>query len=272
MVDNTIDNLIYMGFSENEAKSYIALLKENPATAYEMAKKASVPTSKIYEVIGKLLEKRAILEIEDGSKTKYIPQSSDELLDTHKLDFENRLESLRTGLSGLKKDSDLSYIWNITDYDYLLNKAVRMIQSSRKAILLSIWPEEYELLKVHLKKAGKTGVKISIIHFGTAIDRAGLVFDHPIQDTLYSEKGGRGIVLVTDSEEVLIGTISLEERNLACEGAVSKNRGFVIMAEDYIKHDIYIMKIVGRFNDLLIKTFGINYAKLRDVFSDKEER
>ena len=56
------------------------------------------------------------------------------------------------------------------------------------------------------------------------------------------------------------------------DGAWSKNRGFVTLAEDYIKHDIYIMKIVRRYDEALISTFGKGYTMLRDIFSDKESR
>ena len=56
------------------------------------------------------------------------------------------------------------------------------------------------------------------------------------------------------------------------EGAWSKNLGFVTLAEDYIKHDIYIMKIIERFKDMLIARFGENYHRLRDIFKDEEEK
>ena len=58
----------------------------------------------------------------------------------------------------------------------------------------------------------------------------------------------------------------------AVEGAWSLNRGFVTLAEDYIKHDIYIMKIVERFDPELQARFGPGYEKLRDVWNDEEER
>jgi hypothetical protein len=32
------------------------------------------------------------------------------------------------------------------------------------------------------------------------------------------------------------------------------------------------MKIVNRFDSLLIDTFGAGYARLRDIFSDTEEK
>jgi hypothetical protein len=54
------------------------------------------------------------------------------------------------------------------------------------------------------------------------------------------------------------------------EGAWSRNRSFIIMAEEYIKHDIYIMKIVRRYDRLLRERFGNGYEKLRDIFKDEE--
>ncbi|HET6369969.1 MAG TPA: hypothetical protein VFG95_02160, partial [Nitrospiria bacterium] len=83
----------------------------------------------------------------------------------------------------------------------------------------------------------------------------------------YAEKGGRGLVIVVDSREVLMGNISYEGRT---EGAWSRNKGFVTVAEDYVKHDIYIAKILRRFEKEMIERFGEKFAKLRDVFYDEE--
>jgi len=52
-------------------------------------------------------------------------------------------------------------------------------------------------------------------------------------------------------------------------GAWSSNHGFVSAVEDYLKHDIYVQKIVGRFDDLLVRTYGRDYTRWRDVFSDR---
>ena len=39
IMEMAVNKLKQVGFSEYEAKAYIALLKENPLTAYEIAKK-----------------------------------------------------------------------------------------------------------------------------------------------------------------------------------------------------------------------------------------
>ena len=45
----------------------------------------------------------------------------------------------------------------------------------------------------------------------------------------------------------------------------------VTFAEEYIKHDIYMMKIAKRFDTLLKQNFGIAYDKLLDVFADDDQ-
>ena len=74
-------------------------------------------------------------------------------------------------------------------------------------------------------------------------------------------------MVVADSKEALVGTVRGE---IVAEGASSRNDGFVSMAEDYIKHDIYMMKVVSRFDPQLKARFGPQYEKLRNVFADEE--
>ncbi len=118
-----------------------------------------------------------------------------------------------------------------------------------------------------MKEALERKVQVVTVHFGPTKIRPGRVYQHPIEDTIYREKNGRGIVVVADSKEVLMGTILRYGR---VEGAWSRNRGFITVAEDYIKHDVYIMKIIMRYDRLLKERFGSRYEKLRDIFSDEE--
>ncbi len=261
------NQLIELGFSDYEAKAYISLLQKNPATAYEIAKNAAIPTSKIYEVLVKLSDKGVISEFDDNGKRRYIPMAPDEMIDSFRSRIDQTLNQLKVSLKNINQENELAYIWNIIDYQYLIDKARRMIDETERTLLVSIWPEEYNLLQAGLAKAVKLGVKIAIVHFGPISASAGQAFPHPIEDTIYAEKGGRGLVIVSDSQEVLFGKIG--EKN-EVQGANSMNEGFVAMAEDYVKHDIYIMKLVKRFDRLLIERFGANYHLLRDVYNDQE--
>ncbi len=268
MVVNTIpERLAHVGFSKYEAKAYVSLLSKNPATAYELAKASGIPTSKIYEVLSRLSEKRAVSVLGEEGTKKYIPVEPDEFIAGFRNGIEMNLQALKEDLSQLSNKAAVSYIWNIVDHEYLMEKAHRTILDARKTILVSIWKEELASLDVFLKAAEEKGVRVAMVHFGMPAVSIGQVYPHPIEETLYKEKGGRGLVIVADSEIAMMATIY---KNDKVEGAYSTNRGFVTLAEDYIKHDVYIMKVVKRFNKELIDKFGPRYEKMRDVFDDKE--
>jgi sugar-specific transcriptional regulator TrmB len=219
-------------------------------------------------VLSKLLEREAVLKIEHSGKQKYLPLSPDELIARYRGRIDDTLAALQTGLHHLQSDQNLSYIWNILDYDTLMEKAGRLISHAKRHVLLSLWPEETRHLEGEIRTALQRGVKVASILFGKHKSPLGQTYQHPIEDTLYAEKGGRGLVIVADSKEVLFGKIAVGNK---VEGACSRNGGFTAMAEDYIKHDIYVMKIVQRFDPILTKTFGKNYHKLRDVFHNENE-
>lgn len=267
MVVNTIQKLMEIGFSKYEARTYISLLEDHPVTAYETARVSGIPTSKIYEVLAKLLEKDVVMEIVENSKKRYIPREPGEFMDQYKSRMNTTLSLLKTELTHIKKETNVSYIWNVSDYSHLIEQGKRIIKNTKSFILLSTWKEEADHFKDILTAKEKEGIRIAVVHFGKPVISVGQVFPHPIKDTIYAEKGGRGFVLVSDSKEALMGTVFT---NNTIEGAWSRNRGFVTLAEDYVKHDIYIMKIVKRFDRILLKRFGEKYAKLRDIFSDEE--
>ena len=269
MVVTTIsERLSTIGLSEYESRAYVALLSKNPVTAYEVAKTSGIPTSKIYEVLSRLSEKKVVSTLGEDGARKYMPVDPDEFIADFKSSMETNLKALEEDLSQLSKKSAISYIWNILDHDYLMEKAHRTILDARGSLLVSIWKEELKLLEAFFKTAEAKGVRIAMVHFGKPEVRIGQVYPHPIEETLYKEKGGRGLVIVADSETALMSTIYKNDR---VEGAWSTNRGFVMLAEDYIKHDVYIMKVVRRFNRELIEKFGPRYEKMRDVFDDEEQ-
>ncbi len=258
-----------LGLSEYEAKAYLSLLSAQGVTAYEAARTVGIPTSKIYEVLGRLESRGIVQSMDEDGKKKYVPLESEQFIRTQKSRIDSTLEELESDLSEIRGARDVSIIWNLKTYEALAENAIHLVGRAERTILLSVWPPELRILKPFLDKASARGVKAAVVHFGPPAERVGTVFPHPIEDTLYAEKGGRGFAMVVDGKEALIATVSADS---SVEGAWSQNRGFAILAEDYIKHDIYIMKIVSRFDSLLIDTFGPNYARLRDIFTDTEER
>ena len=77
---NLQSKLSELGFTEYEAKVYLALLDESPATGYQISKQAGVPRSMVYEALGRLKGRGAVLETPDERATLYRPLPPDVLL------------------------------------------------------------------------------------------------------------------------------------------------------------------------------------------------
>lgn len=262
----TISTLTRLGLTDYEARAYITLLRDNPLTAYEISKNSGIPSSKVYEVITRMESKQIVQSIHGERSRMFIPTSPDEFIESFRTAMENNLYSVKTELKGFKAARATSYTWHISDYEGLIAKARRIIETTQKNMLLSTWRQEVEALKMSLDNAEKRGVQIAIIHYGAPNIKCGQLYRHPIEDTRFSKGDIRGFSLVADSKEALIGKIEGKET----ETIWSMNEGVVMMAEDYIRHDIYIMKIVGRFDPSLREKFGLRYEKLINVYADEE--
>jgi len=93
--------LTELGFTEYEAKVYLALLDDYPASGYQISKDAGVPRSMVYEALGRLKQRGAVLETPDERATLYRPLPPDVLLDNHELAQRRLVQELRSGLVGL---------------------------------------------------------------------------------------------------------------------------------------------------------------------------
>jgi sugar-specific transcriptional regulator TrmB len=263
-----ISKLTRLGLTEYEAKAYTALLQENPATAYEIAKISLIPTSKIYEVLNKLESREMVQAIHGKSKRKlFIPVSPDEFVDNFRTAVDENLAAVKTELKDIKVGVDTTYTWHINEYENLIIKARRMLKTARESVIIMVWANEMEALSYSIQNAEGRGVKIAVIHYGPTNLKIRQLYRHPASDTIFEEKNARGFTLVADSKEVLTGKIEGKEKTKAIW---SMNEALVMMSEDYLRHDIYFMKLASRFNPLLQERFGQRYEKLRDVFTDEE--
>ncbi len=265
-MDALHERLRDIGLGENEAKLYLALVKRHPASGYELARASGVPSSKVYEVLGRLREKDLVFATDGGRATRYIPADPDEFVARYAQRVTQALEGLRRDLRNLAGDDEVGYVWNVHGRDELLARAGELLGRAERTVLVSAWDEELGTLADAIAAAHRRGVKVAVIAYGTLAVEADAVYFHPIKDTIHGEKGGRGLTLCVDSRVALAGIVGDATQT---SGAWSSNHGFVSAVEDYLKHDVYVQKIVGRFNDLLVRTYGRNYARWRDVYSDR---
>ncbi|MFT4711561.1 MAG: sugar-specific transcriptional regulator TrmB [Candidatus Azotimanducaceae bacterium] len=274
----TLELLQQLGCTAYEAKAYIACLSCQPATAYEISKASGVPSSKVYETVNKLVARGIIkpLPPEKNNRLEYVALSGDDFLTEIQDIMLSRTKELGPLLKNLNTDEPISYIWPLSSHSQIQDKAKEIIHKANISVLISAWKEEIDWLEAELREAEARGIDIALVHFGVPKIKIGATYHHPIENTIYDEKKGRGLTLVVDNEVVLLahygmGSSGIEKYDLEdkVDGAWSRNPSFVTVAEDYVKHDVYITKVTRFLPKEMVERFGPQYEKLRAVFDSE---
>jgi sugar-specific transcriptional regulator TrmB len=246
MRTDPLDRLVELGFSEYEAKAYLALLKENPATGYHVAKVSSVPRSMIYEVLGKLTARGAAMGLRKEGKMQYAPAPPQEFLNQLQREHEELVTSLKDDLMSVGATSDLEYVWNIEGHENVMAKAEEMIRQARDRVYMAVLPSTFPPLKPALEEATARDVRV-VVYSSECLDLSGgRVVATAMSEEYLKRAEGLALILVVDGDEVLIG-----ERLTAPQARSSWTRSplFVLIAEHHLRTDLYLPRILDELGD-----------------------
>ncbi|MCZ7663465.1 MAG: hypothetical protein M5U22_11315 [Thermoleophilia bacterium] len=265
-MNDLLSGLQKLGFSQYEAKAYVALLQNPRVTAYELAKQSGIPPSKIYEVVERLLAKKLVATLDLGGHPKYVALDPKEAVGGFRRSYDEVLDFLEGRLEKLfsRDQGNASYVWNLVERSDIVSRAVEMIENATVEVTLAVWPQELPLVESCLQAADDRGVATAICMYGEGDPGVGVVYNHPTDQVVLRDQGSRRMVLVVDHAEALIGYFpEVSEANAVW----STNVGFVQMAHDYIRHDIWVIKLVRRFEGPINQAYGPTRDKLRDIFN-----
>jgi HTH-type transcriptional regulator, sugar sensing transcriptional regulator len=264
MQEESFKLLMKLGFTEYEAKTYMALLQQSPLTGYAVARISGVPRSKIYEVLGSLVERGDVM-VSYGDSVQYSPKQPRELIDNRRLTFEQQLTEAQKGLDGIRNQNipnDL--IWDIRGSDEIFYRLVEVIGRAEKQILLQVWEEDASKVRDALVLAAQRGVVITVVAYGTLDFPFASVYLHePGGDEISKEYGGRWIILSVDGKEIVAGIVSMGKESRA---AWSSHLGIVMPITEQIKHDLYIAEMLQKHREALETSFGPSLKDLREKF------
>ncbi len=261
MGNDSIDKLVKIGFSEYEAKAYVALIAESPVTGYKLSQLSGVPRSMIYEVVDKLIARGAAMTLRQRGATKYAPVPAAEFLDQLHREHEELTSSLKDDLAALASAPDLEYVWNIEGHENIIAKAMEMIRQAESRIYLALLPITFPALQPALEEAIRRGVRV-VVYTTSDLNLPGgqVVVAHVSEETL-GQARGLGLVLVVDGEEVLLG-----EWLTATQARASwaNTPLIVFIAEHHLRTDLYLPQILALLGD---RALDIIQEEDRELFA-----
>ncbi len=246
MSKRTIVALEQLGFSTYEARAYIGLLKQHPITGYQLSKLSGIPRSRIYETLERLTARGYAIALK-SEPVEYSPLAVPELLAHLQEQFDGALSTLETELSKLSAAQITESIWNLQGREDILRRARAMISGAQESIYLVGWGESLRELKVELETAAQRGLRIVVISCGESNLTVGQHYRHAFEKDLV-QGCDNSLIIVVDSMEALVGQTLPPE---TCQAAWSHSAALILTTEDYIRHEVYLHKIIERFGETL---------------------
>jgi sugar-specific transcriptional regulator TrmB len=252
-----------LGLSEYEAKAYLALLDEAPASGYRVALNSGVPRSKVYEALGGLVD-RGVALVNHGEPVRYAPVSPEEMISRRKRELEGALESAQGTLDRYVGSTDSrGAIWDLTGREAILQRAREMAGRAEQSLLLEVWKEDAPELREALAEAAGRGVEVSVVSYGDPGYPFARVYHHDLVDEVTRGLGARWLVLSLDLREVVTGMLSMGDQSRA---AWTSHPGLVVPTTELIKHDIYMQEMLDAHRETLEASFGTGLEALRGRF------
>lgn len=242
------NKLTHIGFTEYEAKVYLTLLRENPATGYQVSKSSGVPRSMVYETLSRLHGRGVVLETVEGRATLYRPLSPDLLLSRHENEHDRLLSGLREGLEELFSEQVDDRVWSIEGREASLQYAAEMIRQAQNEIYLVIADEELATLKVEIEAVCKRGLGVNTLLTGEGQLDCGRVARHPPLESELQELTGTLLVAV-EGGEVLVANTRTKRR---VRGTVTNNPDLVLIARQFVWMELFTQRIYARLGSELL--------------------
>lgn len=179
-MEKIIDNLKILGFSENEAKVYLHLLKNPGDNGTQISKVLTISRSAIYSAL-ESLEKKKIINLlpSDEDRKNYEVFKPNIFLMDKKNEFEMVLRYLENELSSMYEKynkEQIHFITNQENYKYLV---IDMLKNAKKEILISGSLDEFLTQNILSCKNEEVNLKVK-------------------------EKNDNTLIILVDNQKVLI--------------------------------------------------------------------
>lgn len=269
--ERVISDLRQLGFTEYEARTYLTLLAEHPATAYEVGKAASLPRANVYSALDALEKKGAVQPVSENP-VRYVPVDPKMMLDVIARTTSRLCTDLGERIAAVAPARKQDYVWILEGEESVHNSIEEMIVGAST----HVWIKAHETAVLRhidaLRDASARGVKLLVILFGEPhpekrIDLGPGSRIYPHEGTGVVVGLGQSLVTITADFGVAL-TANLGEET---HGALTRNRPVVNLAESLIRHEVYLAEIFSHYGTRITERFGPLMRDLRQKYLPKDQ-
>jgi sugar-specific transcriptional regulator TrmB len=260
--------LTELGFSQYEARTYAGLIGREPMTGYAIAKDTLVPQPKVYETLGRLVERGAVMQV-SGSPAKFVAVPPDRVLSQLEKTFRQRLATVELEVSRMRPEGsqlqELRLLRETRSWITVVSVAQGLIGGAAERLYVSGHGSYLDALAAEIQAADRRGVRIDILCFGEPPFSLhnGVVIRHSSTDgVVYRHHQARHLAITCDNGAALWA--------LAPEGdkweAVWADGDplFTALVKGFIRHDIFAQRMFRDFSAEMVARYGAGLEGLFD--------
>ncbi len=145
-MQDIIQQLQSLGFSQYEAKAYISLVRQGPTNAYQVSKESGIPRARIYDILKKLEEEGVVIKEEINDTIQYSPLPVDVFLESVQSKWDNTYQSISNTLKELEKTDPLpdNRVITLKGESHILAYCRTLLQRAEKRVVVSLWDKMYK--------------------------------------------------------------------------------------------------------------------------------
>lgn len=202
-----------LGFCGSDARIYLALLEQHPATGYELARRAGVPRSAIYHALHRLLSDGLVQE-SDRKPARFRPLPPERLLSRLESDGRRRIQELREAFANIAHRQRDNLTVHLCGYRSMLEEASRLILSCRESLFASLWRREVQALAEPLSRISSSR-EVVLFSFTELPPSPGRILSYGIAESDLERHWPHKIILVADRTTALVGGAETSDNNAA---------------------------------------------------------
>lgn len=197
-----------LGFSEYEARVYVALVKEHPLNGYELARRAGIPRANVYGVLDRLTQRGAVYRVEAPNGVRYGPADPEALVDRLVAEHAEVAAAARREFRQLGGPADVAQVWNVQGYAPLLEHARVAIGAAQRSLLVALRPAEARALGAELTAATERGVDATTLCTAACASECGSCPGRVYRYRVSLDDRIAWFIAVVDGEEVLAAELA----------------------------------------------------------------
>ena len=276
----SIDALMVLGFTQTEAKVYCAMVSEESANGYQIAKTLNLSRSSVYAALENLLEKGAIHSI-PGKTNEYTVVEPELLLEKIMSNYKKNAEIAKESLNSLAvHGNSRNFFLNIQGLNNIIDNIHIMIQKAEKEILIST-SMDLKPIADDLKEALKRGVRVIVFSmlelnlYGVDVEfyggRKGIEKSSEQRFSIVADNSAC-LICSNDKQEFISfkqfinenggNLLSTEDKDFF--GMKSTNRLMVNIIQEHFHFDVYLHKLLIKNNGEQIITDDIQLGTLME--------